>query len=122
MGTELQPGNSSFQNISFKEFRMRKGRAALVTVGSLLLIAAGTCTMFAQSDAARLQGIITDQTSALVPGAKVQVTDISTNRIMETTSAPDSGAWSFPVLPPGNYVLEVSKGASKRSSKMSHCK
>ena len=92
---------------------MRKLRTVLAAIVSLILIAAGTGLMFAQSDAARLQGIITDQTSALVPGAKVQVTDTSTNRVLETTSAPDTGAWSFPVLPPGNYVLEVSKEGFK---------
>jgi len=75
----------------------------------LAFVAAYTPPTFAQSDAARLQGIITDQTSALVPGAKVKVTAVATNRVLETTTGGDTGAWSFPVLPPGDYVLEVSK-------------
>ena len=98
---------------------MRTVSAGIIT---LILIAIGVSPMFAQSDAARLQGIITDQTSALVPGAKVQVTDTSTNRILETMSAPDNGAWSFPILPPGDYVLEVSSADSSPSSRMSHCR
>ena len=92
---------------------MHKLRTVSAGIITLILIATGISPMFAQSDAARLQGIITDQSSALVPGAKVQVTDLSTNRILETTSAPDSGAWSFPVLPPGNYVLQVSMDGFK---------
>jgi hypothetical protein len=82
-------------------------RTASAVIIALMLIAGGMCPLFSQSDAARLQGIITDQSSALVLGAKIQVTDVSTSRTLETTSA-DNGAWSFPVLPPGNYVLQVS--------------
>ena len=92
---------------------MQKLRTVSAGIITLILIATGISPMFAQSDAARLQGIVTDQSSALVPGAKVQVTDLSTNRVLETTSAPDSGAWSFPVLPPGNYVLQVSMDGFK---------
>jgi hypothetical protein len=78
----------------------------------MALIAVGALSMFAQSDAARLQGVITDQTSALVPGAKVKATEVSTNRVQETTSG-ETGAWSFPVLPPGTYLVEVSKDGFK---------
>jgi hypothetical protein len=95
---------SSFPKISPKEFRMRK--FFLPGIICLAFIAADAPPTFAQSDAARLQGIITDQTNALVPGAKVKVTAVATNRILETTSGADTGAWSFPVLPPGDYVLE----------------
>src|SRR5215471_20761411 len=91
---------------------MRKLRATAAALFGLLLIAAGS-PIFAQSDAARLQGLVTDQSNALVPGAKVTVTDESTNRVLETKSADDSGAWSFPVLPPGNYVIEVTKEGFK---------
>jgi hypothetical protein len=92
---------------------MHKLRTVSAGIITLILIATGISPMFAQSDAARLQGIITDQSGALVPGAKVQVTDASTNRVLETASAPDSGAWSFPVLPPGNYVIQVSMDGFK---------
>ena len=80
---------------------------------SLMVVVCSAPPMLAQSDSARLQGIITDQSSALVPGAKVRVTDLLTNRVLETTSAPDSGSWSFPVLPPGNYSVAVSKAGFK---------
>src|ERR1035438_6028939 len=92
---------------------MHKLRTVSAGIITLILIATGISPMFAQSDAARLQGIITDQSGALVPGAKVQVTDASTNRVLETASAPDSGAWSFPVLPPGNYVIRLSMDGFK---------
>ncbi len=90
-------------------------RLYIVPLGLICLAFLIGCALptFAQSDAARLQGIITDQSSALVPGAKGKVTEISTNRVLETTSADDTGGWSFPVLPPGNYRIEVSKDGFK---------
>src|SRR5215472_14892448 len=92
---------------------MRKLRSLLVGAFSLVFIVAGAKPILAQSDAARLQGIITDQSGGVVPQAKVKVTEVSTNRILETASTPDSGTWSFPVLPPGSYTIEVSKDGFK---------
>src|SRR5690349_10233201 len=91
---------------------MQNTKFVSVGVLSLMLVAALTPLLFAQSDAARLQGVITDQSSALVPGAKIRVTQESTNRVLETDSQ-DTGTWSFAVLPPGNYVIEVSKEGFK---------
>jgi len=82
-------------------------------VWCLVLAFAGALPLAAQSDAARLQGVVTDSTNALVPDATVRVTDVATNRTLETTSAPATGAWSFLVLPPGKYVLEITKNGFK---------
>ena len=67
----------------------------------------------AQTEAARMQGVVTDSTGALVPGAKVKVTDVGTNRVLEATTGGTTGAWSFPSLPPGNYDLEISSPGFK---------
>jgi len=80
--------------------------AALCATAILLV---GVIPASAQSDAARLQGVISDPTGAVVPDAGVKVTDAATNRVLQTTSDSATGAYSFPVLPPGNYTLEVSK-------------
>ena len=64
---------------------------------------------FAQSDSARLQGIITDASGALAPGATVSVRNTATNQSQKTTSGEGTGAWSFPALPPGTYELTVTK-------------
>jgi hypothetical protein len=69
--------------------------------------------VWAQSDAARLQGVITDATGAIVPDATVKVTDLATNRVLQTSSGTTTGAWSFLTLPPGNYQLEISKTGFK---------
>src|ERR1022692_4535858 len=69
--------------------------------------------VFAQSDSARLQGVVTDSSGAVVPGATVTVQDVATNRIQKVTTGEGTGAWSFPALPPGNYDLTVSKTGFK---------
>ncbi|MEO8593236.1 MAG: hypothetical protein ABI759_07940 [Candidatus Solibacter sp.] len=80
-----------YENIA-QEFRIHK--LPPVWSGTLILLLALACVLpvFSQSDAARLQGVITDQTQALVPAAKVKVTELATNRVLETETAPDSGA------------------------------
>jgi hypothetical protein len=68
---------------------------------------------FAQSDSARLQGVVTDSSGAVVPGASVTVRDVATNRVQKISSGEANGAWSFPGLQPGNYELTVSKAGFK---------
>ena len=68
--------------------------------------------VLAQTETGRVQGIVTDSSGAFVPGAGVKVTDLATNRTLETTTS-DLGAWSFPSLPPANYELEITKTGFK---------
>jgi hypothetical protein len=68
---------------------------------------------FPQSDSARLQGVVTDSSGAIVPGASVNVHDVATNRVQKTTTGEANGAWSFPGLAPGNYELTVFKSGFK---------
>jgi hypothetical protein len=78
--------------------------------------------------AATLHGHITDQTGALIPGAKVTLTDTK-GKVMATTTADSSGAYDFRGLKPGGYivtaeftgfapfqspVIAISAGSSKR--------
>lgn len=71
-----------------------------------LLVAWTICPSSGQVTNARLGGTITDLTGAVVSGAKVTVKNIGTN-LVETTTADSSGAYQFPLLPPGAYSLEV---------------
>jgi hypothetical protein len=54
---------------------------------------------------AALRGIVTDETGAVVPGAKVVLTP--SNGTPNTLTSANDGSYSFAV-PPGNYVLEAS--------------
>ncbi len=67
----------------------------------------------AQVSTATLNGTVTDNTGALIPGAKVMVVQTQTNFATETLSGPD-GSFRVSSIPVGPYVLRVSKeGFSK---------
>jgi hypothetical protein len=84
---------------------------ALACALCLLLVSAFPA--LAQSDAARLQGVVTDSSGAIVPGADVTVTDQATNRALKASTGSTTGAFSFPTLPPGTYQLEISQTGFK---------
>ena len=70
-------------------------------------------TINAQSGTSKINGTITDQTGAAVPGATVTITNPATGFTRSVTS--DSGGnYSFPGIPPATYRLEVqASGFSK---------
>ena len=55
---------------------------------------------------ASIQGTVTDPTGAVVPGAKITLTDTTTNHVMTTTSS-GSGTYVFNALPPDKFNLTV---------------
>ena len=57
--------------------------------------------------AAQIGGIVTDQTSAVVPNAAVKVIANDTGLVRQTTSAAN-GSFLFPSVPVGAYQLDVS--------------
>jgi hypothetical protein len=61
---------------------------------------------FAQSDTARMQGVITDSNGAALPGTTVTVTNLGTNRAVSTETN-ESGEYTIPALAPGQYKVEV---------------
>jgi hypothetical protein len=63
-------------------------------------------SVFGQLNAS-LQGVITDPTGGLIPGAQVQLKNNGTNATMTTTTN-DQGFYRFNQLPAGTYTLTVS--------------
>ena len=55
-----------------------------------------------------IQGVVTDQAGAIMPGANVEVRNLATN-VAQTLTTSDDGRFVFLQLPPGNYSLTVSK-------------
>jgi hypothetical protein len=53
-----------------------------------------------------IQGTVTDPANATVPGAKVVLTNIDTQISTQARTLRD-GTFVFPLLPPGNYQIEV---------------
>src|SRR5260370_10236052 len=64
---------------------------------------------------AGIEGTITDQTGAVVKGAKVTVTNQATG-VSTTTATTDSGFYSLQLLPPGKYRVDVEAASFAKSS------
>jgi hypothetical protein len=86
-----------------KEGHMRQTRYRFLLLPVLLVLA---CVgAFAQANA-DLTGIVTDQTGAVVPDAKIVLTDPATGITKSTTSGP-TGLYDISGLNPANYNLKV---------------
>jgi Carboxypeptidase regulatory-like domain/TonB dependent receptor len=78
--------------------------------GTLLVCLLGlTVFSFSQSQitTGAIQGTVSDPTNAVIPGAKVDVTETSTN-FTKTQNTDSDGRFVFLLLPPGHYTVTVS--------------
>src|SRR5438874_10746865 len=76
---------------------------SFLIIGLLLL-----CTLpaAAQTATARVEGIVTDNTGAVLPGATVTATNTETNASRVDVSNKE-GAYTLTALPVGNYRVQV---------------
>src|SRR3954463_3492168 len=84
-------------------------RSALRLLGTLLLFAFGLlipALASAQTGAASLTGIVTDETGATVPGATATATNQATN-VEYTAVSNDAGSYTVTSLPVGTYVVKA---------------
>jgi hypothetical protein len=79
-------------------------RTVSLTSVLLIVVAVG----FAQNFRGGINGIVTDQTGAIVPGAEVKATNEETS-VAYTTIASTAGEFSFQDLPLGNYTIGVAQ-------------
>src|SRR5918992_4056308 len=78
----------------------------LRSIGALLCtLALAALPAIAQEQSGAIEGTITDATGAVVPGATVEAR--GTGRVQSTVSDA-GGAYRFPALPPGTYVISAS--------------
>ncbi|NNE99730.1 MAG: carboxypeptidase regulatory-like domain-containing protein [Pyrinomonadaceae bacterium] len=96
--------------MSFYSFRYA-ALSALLTLCIVVLLAAGA---FAQSGTSTINGSVTDNNGAAVPGAKVTITNPGTGFTRTSVSGND-GKYSFPGIPPATYRLEVEAGNFKKA-------
>lgn len=78
----------------------------------LIALAALLLPVFAQQDRGLITGVIKDATGAIVPGARITITQTQTNSNFTSVSA-DSGDYTVPSLPIGNYTVKVEKEGFK---------
>lgn len=82
------------------------------TIFCLIFVLAASFATFGQFGSG-IQGTVTDQGGAVVPGAKVSLTNVGTNITVETVTN-DSGFYFFNSLVQGNYRLIVSLTGFKK--------
>ena len=87
------------KNIANKALRI----AGLLSCAVLLL----TVQMVAQLSTAALNGVVRDQTGAVVPGAKISLTAVDTS-VVRTSVSTNAGEYVFTSLTPGRYTVEAS--------------
>lgn len=88
--------------------RRKRVNRVVVLVSLVVLVTVAAHAQYRAS----IQGVITDPQGAIVPGAKVTLTNLETGKTQETTSN-DAGIYNFGALPPSSFKLEVSKDGFK---------
>src|SRR5271157_4808782 len=78
-----------------------------------LLIAAAAAVGWSQAVNATLLGTVTDASGAVVPNAKLTITETQTG-IIHASKANESGNWTVPDLPPGVYEVDVEAAGFKK--------
>ena len=92
----------------------REKTSSLRLLGILsLLIAAAAAVGWSQAVNATLLGTVTDATGAVVPNAKLTVTETQTG-IIYASKSNESGNWVVPNLPPGAYEVDVEAAGFKK--------
>jgi hypothetical protein len=86
----------------------RLNSRVLSVMFSFFLCVCGTAqlALHAQQNVGRLLGVVRDPSAAVVPGASVAIRSVLTG-VATTARTNAEGAYAFPVLPIGEYVLTV---------------
>jgi Carboxypeptidase regulatory-like domain len=93
---------------------MRRPSFAVHVVLLVITVLLSTTLIQAQYRAS-IQGVVTDQQGAVVPGATVTLTNKETNRAVTATSD-GAGIYNIGALPPSTYSLTVEKAGFKKKS------
>src|SRR5947209_8385488 len=89
-------------------------RTVLLIVTSLALLLPGHFS-FGQAMNATLLGNVTDATNAVLPNAKITVTEMQTG-ISRSTTTNQSGNYEFPNLAPGRYSITAEQQGFRRET------
>ena len=82
---------------------MRKVQNMVVLI---LMVAAGAGVSFGQRTAATFAGVVTDPSSAVLPGAEVQLVNEGTANVMQQLTN-ETGEFVFDFVPVGTYTLKI---------------
>jgi hypothetical protein len=95
------------------KFLNERGRIALICIAAAATLAFLCVPAMAQVIYGTVVGNVTDQTGAVVPGANVKITSLTTGEIRSVLTG-SAGTYSFPNLPAGTYRVEVQQPGFKQ--------
>ena len=73
-----------------------------------------SCCCFVQRDLGTVTGVVTDSTGAVVPAARITISEAATGQ-KYTVEADSSGTYVRPLLKPGTYTVEVVAAGFQRA-------
>ncbi len=75
---------------------------------AVILLSLFSCSLFGQSTVGSITGSVHDSSGAVVPGAKITITNTATNAATDAVSN-SAGEYNVPNLPPGVYDIRIEK-------------
>jgi hypothetical protein len=94
--------------------------AIIFLVALFVLLAGSVSRLTAQAGSALLTGVVRDSSNAVIPDAKVDLSNTATG-VVNTTTTNSAGIYAFNNILPGNYTLTASKqGFASQSLKDMH--
>lgn len=96
-------------------FKLRGRLLGIVLATSICFVSLSALAQFTSG----VQGTVTDATGALVPGARVTLTNTATGVVLHATSN-DAGVYRFLSLAPGEYSVVVDQSGFKEAQISTH--
>lgn len=84
-----------------------------ITLCIVVISLLATGVVVAQSDRGTIRGTVTDSSGSVMPGVTVKAVNVNTG-IETATVTTDSGLYSIPQVPPGNYRVEAERTGFKK--------
>src|SRR3954463_16217851 len=84
-----------------------------LSIGLLLVLLAIASCAWAQEVTGSISGTVKDVSGAVIPGAKVTITNTDKNLVVRTVSTNDDGNYTAPLLPTGHYSVGAESNGFK---------
>ncbi len=85
-----------------------------VSVVMLFVLTLVAAPGYGQATTGQILGTVADTSGGVLPGATVTVTNVDTGQVRSTTSEA-TGSYAIPLLPPGQYRVDISLDGFKQS-------